>query len=62
VKRLEKGDGGVALENLGRILNVLGELHRIEGLLDSAADELGLQLMDEQLPKRVRARRSSGVL
>jgi transcriptional regulator with XRE-family HTH domain len=62
VKRLEKGDGGVALENLARILNVLGELHRIEDLLDSATDELGLQLMDEQLPKRVRARRSSGAL
>jgi transcriptional regulator with XRE-family HTH domain len=62
VKRLEKGDGGVALENLARILNVLGELHRIEDLLDSASDQLGLQLMDEQLPKRVRARRSSGAL
>lgn len=60
VKRLERGDGGVALENLARILNVLGELHRVEDLLDSATDELGLQLMDEQLPKRVRARRSSG--
>jgi hypothetical protein len=52
----------VALENLARVLNVLGELHRIEGLLDSATDELGLQLMDEQLPKRVRKRRTSGVL
>src|SRR5271165_2263411 len=62
VKRLEKGDGGVALENLARVLNVLGELQRIEGLLDSATDELGLQLMDEQLPKRVRKRRTSGVL
>jgi len=62
VKRLEKGDGGVALENLARILNVLGEVHRIEGLLDGATDELGLQLMDEQLPKRVRTRRSSGAL
>lgn len=62
VKRLEKGDGGVALENLARILNVLGELKRIEDLLDGATDELGLQLMDEQLPKRVRARRSSGAL
>jgi transcriptional regulator with XRE-family HTH domain len=62
VKRVEKGDGRVALESLARILNVLGEIHRIESLLDSATDELGLQLMDEQLPKRVRARRSSGVL
>jgi hypothetical protein len=59
---VEKGDGRVALESLARILNVLGELHRIESLLDSATDELGLQLMDEQLPKRVRARRSSPAL
>jgi hypothetical protein len=44
------------------MLNVLGELHRIESLLDSATDELGLQLMDEQLPKRVRARRSASAL
>lgn len=62
VKRLEKGDGRVALESLARVLNVLDELHRLESLLDSATDELGIQLMDEQLPKRVRARRSSGVL
>jgi transcriptional regulator with XRE-family HTH domain len=40
VKRVEKGDGRVALESLARILNVLGELHRIEVLLDSATDEL----------------------
>ena len=62
VKRVEKGDGRVALESLARMLNVLGELHRIESLLDSATDELGLQLMDEQLPKRVRARRSASAL
>jgi transcriptional regulator with XRE-family HTH domain len=62
VKRVEKGDGRVALESLARMLNVLGELHRIESLLDSATDELGLQLMDEQLPKRVRARRSVSAL
>lgn len=62
LKRLEKGDGSVALENFARALNVLGELDRLEKLLDSATDELGLVLMDEQLPKRVRQRRSSGAL
>lgn len=62
LKRLEKGDGRVAIESLARVLNVLGEVHRLENLLDSATDELGIQLMDEQLPKRVRARRSSGAL
>jgi transcriptional regulator with XRE-family HTH domain len=62
LKRLEKGDGSVALENFARALHVLGELNRLEKLLDSSTDELGLMLMDEQLPKRVRQRRSSGAL
>lgn len=62
LKRLEKGDGSVALENFARALHVLGELDRLEKLLDSGTDELGLVLMDEQLPKRVRQRRSSGAL
>ena len=62
LKRLEGGDGSVALENLARALQVLGELDRLASLLDSGTDELGIVLMDEQLPKRVRHRRSSGAL
>ena len=62
LKRLEKGDGRVAMETLARVLYVLSELTRLEKLLDSATDELGLQLMDEQLPKRVRTPRGSGAL
>jgi transcriptional regulator with XRE-family HTH domain len=62
LKRLEKGDGSVALENFARAVHVLGELDRLEKLLDSSTDELGLVLMDEQLPKRVRHRRGSGAL
>lgn len=62
LKRLEGGDGAVALGNLARTLYVLGELSRLEQLLDAAKDELGIQLADEQLPKRVRARKSSGAL
>ena len=63
LKRLEKGDGSVALENFARALNVLGaQPDRLENLLDSGTDELELVVMDEQLPKRVRQRRSSGAL
>ena len=62
LKRLEGGDGSVALENLARALQVLGELDRLANLVDSGTDELGIVLMDEQLPKRVRHRRSSGAL
>jgi hypothetical protein len=56
------GDGSVAIENLARALHVLGELARLQNLLDSGTGDLGLLLMDERLPKRVRQRRSSGAL
>lgn len=62
LKRLEHGDGSVALENFARTLQVLGELERLTNLLDSGTDELGILLMDEHLPKRVRSKRGSGAL
>ena len=52
----------MALESFARALHVLGEIDRFERLLDTGKDELGLILMDEQLPKRVRQRKSSGAL
>ncbi|MGB5104064.1 MAG: helix-turn-helix transcriptional regulator [Steroidobacteraceae bacterium] len=58
--RLEKGDPKVALEYLARVLHVLGEVGRLEQLLDTGADEAGLLMMDENLPQRVRARKSTG--
>jgi hypothetical protein len=44
---------------------VLGELNKIAALLDTATDEIGLSLMNEQLPQRVRSKKptaSSGAL
>jgi hypothetical protein len=38
---------------------VLGEIGRIDALLDTGEDAIGLVLMDERLPKRVRARKRS---
>jgi hypothetical protein len=32
---------------------VLNALERFSGVLDTGADDLGLQLMDEALPKRI---------
>jgi len=62
VRRLEKGEPSGSIEHLARILYVLGELERLEKLLDTGTDEVGLLMMDEDLPKRVRARRSKGSL
>jgi transcriptional regulator with XRE-family HTH domain len=54
VRRMEKGDPRVPLHFLARALQVLGELPALTNLLDTARDDVGLSLMDEQLPKRVR--------
>jgi len=62
LRRLEKGDSGVSLENLARVLHVLGEIERLALVLDTATDESGLVMMDEQLPKRVRARKTPAAL
>lgn len=62
VRRLEKGEPNGSIEHLARILHVLGELERLEKLLDTPSDEVGLLMMDEDLPQRVRSRQSKGAL
>ena len=59
VRRLEKGDPRIPLHYWARVLYVFGELERLSQLLDSGADAIGLTLMDEQLPQRVRARKQA---
>jgi len=54
VRRIENGHPGTAIHLIVRILDVLGELDRVNLLLDSSRDGLGLMLMDEQVPERVR--------
>ncbi len=54
LRRLERGDPTVALGTMARALLVLGAVERLGALLDSGADEIGLQLMDEAVPKRIR--------
>jgi len=58
VKRMEKGDPRVPLHFVARSLHVFGEIERLAQLLDTAQDPIGLVLMDEQLPKRIRARKT----
>jgi len=57
VRRLEKGDANTALHVVVRALHLFGELERFNLLLDSSEDVLGLSMMDEQLPRRIRNRR-----
>lgn len=56
VRRMEKGDARVPIHFFARALHVFGELQALEHLLDTPNDEIGLALMDERLPKRVRAK------
>jgi predicted transcriptional regulator len=57
IKRLEAGDPRMQLHVLARVLHLFGELSRLNELLDSGLDEIGVALMDEQLPQRVRVRK-----
>nr|WP_175976747.1 helix-turn-helix transcriptional regulator [Burkholderia sp. BCC1047] len=59
IKRLEAGDPRMQLHVLARVLQVFGELDRLGDLLDSAQDDVGLALMDDQLPQRVRMRKKT---
>jgi transcriptional regulator with XRE-family HTH domain len=59
VRRMEKGDARVPIHFFARALHVFGEIQALENLLDTANDDIGLMLMDERLPKRVRGK--SGV-
>lgn len=65
LRRLEKGDPRISIGVIAQAFLVLGELNQISGLLDTATDEIGLSLMNEQLPQRVRNKKrtvSSGAL
>lgn len=57
LRRLERGDPSVALGTFARALLVLGTLPRLNELASSAADELGLALMDQAVPKRISRRK-----
>ena len=55
--RLEKGEAGVSVGSLAMALLALGELHRLEDLLDVSRDETGLLLDLDSLPRRIRRRK-----
>jgi transcriptional regulator with XRE-family HTH domain len=53
LRRLERGDPSLAMGTLAKALLVLNALEPFAHLLDTGTDDLGLQLMDEALPKRI---------
>jgi len=59
VRRMEKGDLKVPIHFFARALHVFGETQALAQLLDTPKDEIGLTLMDEHLPKRVRNKRGA---
>ena len=54
IRRMEKGDARVPLHFIARAIQLFGELERFSNLMDTAQDDIGLTLIDEQLPKRIR--------
>lgn len=52
--KVERGDPGVALGTYATVLFILGLVARVEKLADITSDEVGLQLEEERLPKRIR--------
>jgi transcriptional regulator with XRE-family HTH domain len=60
LRRLEHGDGGITLENLLRILRILGVLDGFSRSLDPYESDVGRLRSDQQLPKRVRPRSLNG--
>lgn len=54
LKKIERGDPGVAIGFYAAVLFVLGLEQRLGEIVDPGTDELGLALESEKLPKRIR--------
>ena len=59
--RIERGDSKVAMGSYATVLFVLGMADRLADLVDSKNDPVGLQLEEENLPKRIRGARKQKV-
>jgi transcriptional regulator with XRE-family HTH domain len=53
--KVERGDPTVSLGIYAVVLFVLGLTSRLAELADARSDDVGLQLEEERLPKRIRA-------
>jgi transcriptional regulator with XRE-family HTH domain len=59
LRRLEKGDPSLSWGTVARAVHLMGGLDKLGDLLDTAKDDIGLVLMDEQLPQRIHRKRST---
>jgi transcriptional regulator with XRE-family HTH domain len=55
--KVEKGDPSVSMGIYATVIFILGMTDKLASLADLSGDELGLQLADEALPKRIRTPR-----
>ncbi|MCL5284533.1 MAG: hypothetical protein M1313_02075 [Nitrospirae bacterium] len=58
LSRIEKGDPNVNMGAYAMAIMVLGKIEDLEMLVDRTKDPLGLDMMEESLPKRIRLPRS----
>ena len=55
--KIERGDPTVSIANYATVLFVIGMVDRLADLADPKNDPVGLQLEEENLPKRIRGAR-----
>lgn len=58
LRRMERGDPTVAIGTVAQALMVCSAIERLGKLLATDADEVGLQLMDEAIPTRIRRKKT----
>ncbi len=58
--RIERGDQSVSIGSYASVLFVMGMADRLADLADARNDPVGLQLEEENLPKRIRVARRQG--
>ena len=61
LNKIEKGDPGVSFGSYAMVLFILGLTEKLSEVIDVKHDELGLELSERELPKRIRkpAKRTS---
>ncbi len=59
VHKIDKGDPGVAFSHYATVLFVLGMVERLANLADVSTDNLGMDLEEENLPKRIRVKKQT---